>query len=105
MLEYIKNKKIILLLILIIFCGIKTNVFKNLAEVIIFSHDKRIVKKYGYCGGESIGYLNNLFDLELNSNNLTSLSISLCNIVNNYSYGLNVFESLYFPWILINCNM
>ena len=45
MLEYIKNKKIILLLILIIFCAIKTNVFKNLADVIIFPHDARIVNK------------------------------------------------------------
>ena len=60
MLEFIKNKKIILLLILIIFCGIKTNVFRNLAEVIIFPHDKRIVNKYGYCSDESIGYLKHL---------------------------------------------
>ena len=57
MYRFIKDKKIILLLIFILFCAIKINFFRNLSDVISFPHDKRIVQTYGYCGGESIGYL------------------------------------------------
>jgi len=57
MYKFIKDKKIIILLIFIIFFAIKINFFRNLSEVMSFSHNKRITKTYGYCGGESIGYL------------------------------------------------
>jgi hypothetical protein len=45
------------LLILTIAVGIKTNFFRNLAEVTLHKFDDRIINKYGYCSGESIGYL------------------------------------------------
>ncbi len=35
----------------------KNNFVKNLNDIIKFDHDNRIIKIYGFCGGESIGYL------------------------------------------------
>jgi hypothetical protein len=57
MYKFIKDKKIIILLIFIIFFAIKINFFRNLVEVMSFSYNKRITQTYGYCDGESIGYL------------------------------------------------
>ena len=57
MIGYKNKSQKILLLILILFCGINTNFFKNFAEVILYKFDDRIVKKYGFCSDESIGYL------------------------------------------------
>ena len=57
MLKYKKNLQILVLLILIIICGINTNFFKNFAEVILHKFDDRIVNRYGFCSGDSIGYL------------------------------------------------
>ena len=54
----IKNKKVIILLIIvIIFFGIKTNFFRNSAELIKYNHSERLVKEYGFCSNESIGFL------------------------------------------------
>ena len=55
--RYKNQSQKILLLILILFCGINTNFFKNFTEVILYKFDDRIVKKYGFCSDESIGYL------------------------------------------------
>jgi len=57
MFGYKKKLQILVLLILIIICGINTNFFKNFAEVILHKFDDRIVNRYGFCSGESIGYL------------------------------------------------
>jgi len=57
MLGYKKKSQITVLLILIIVVGIKTNFFRNLAEVSLNKYDDRIKIRYGYCGDESIGYL------------------------------------------------
>ena len=57
MFGYKKKSQILVLLILIIICGINTNFFKNFAEVILHKFDDRIVNRYGFCTGESIGYL------------------------------------------------
>ena len=57
MLKYKKKSQILVLLILIIICGINTNFFRNLAEVVLYRYDDRIINKYGFCSGESIGYL------------------------------------------------
>ena len=57
MLNIKKKSQIIVLLILTIAVGIKTNFFRNLAEVALHKFDVRIINKYGYCSGESIGYL------------------------------------------------
>lgn len=57
MLNIKKKSHIIILLILIISVGIKTNFFRNLADVSIYKFDDRIINKYGYCSSESIGYL------------------------------------------------
>ena len=57
MLNIKKKSQIIVLLILIIALSIKTNFFKNLAQVSLYKFDDRIISRYGYCSGESIGYL------------------------------------------------
>ena len=57
MFGYKKKSQILVLLILIIICGINSNFFKNFAEVILQKFDDRIVNRYGFCSGESIGYL------------------------------------------------
>ena len=57
MLEYKKISQLLVLTILIIICGINTNFFRNFAEVILHKFDDRIVNRYGFCSGESIGYL------------------------------------------------
>ena len=57
MLNIKKKSQIIVLLILTIAVGIKTNFFRNLADVSIYKFDDRIINKYGYCSSESIGYL------------------------------------------------
>ena len=57
MLEYKKISQLLVLTILIIICGINTNFFKNFTEVILHKFDDRIVNRYGFCSGESIGYL------------------------------------------------
>ena len=46
-----------ILLILIIIFSINTNFYKNLYKIISHKFDNRITKTYGYCNGESIGYL------------------------------------------------
>ena len=57
MFKYKKKPQILVLLILIIACAIKTNFFRNLAEVLLFKFEDRIENKYGFCSEESIGYL------------------------------------------------
>jgi len=57
MFGYKKKSQVLVLAILIIICGINTNFFKNFAEVILHKFDDRIVNRYGFCSGESIGYL------------------------------------------------
>ena len=57
MFGYKKKSQVLVLLILIIICGINTNFFKNFAEVILHKFDDRIVNRYGFCSGDSIGYL------------------------------------------------
>ena len=57
MFGYEKKSQLLVLLILIIVCAINTNFFKNLAEVTLFKYDNRIINKYGFCSGESVGYL------------------------------------------------
>ncbi len=57
MFGYKKKSQILVLLILIIICGINSNFLKNFAEVILQKFDDRIVNRYGFCSGESIGYL------------------------------------------------
>ena len=57
MLNIKKKSQIIVLLILIIALSIKTNFFKNLAQVSLYKFDDRIINRYGYCSDESIGYL------------------------------------------------
>ena len=57
MYKFIKDKKIIILLIFIFIFSIKINFLGSLESIIYLPHDKRITKTYGYCGGESIGYL------------------------------------------------
>ena len=55
-----KNSHTLILLILIIIFSINTNFYKNLYEIISHKFDNRITKTYGYCNGESIGYLLNI---------------------------------------------
>ena len=57
MLKYKKKSQTLVLLILIIICGINTNFFRNLAEVVLYRYDDRIINKYGFCSEDSIGYL------------------------------------------------
>jgi hypothetical protein len=57
MFRYNKKSQLLVLLILIIVCAINTNFFRNLADVTLFKYDNRIVKTYGFCSDESIGYL------------------------------------------------
>jgi len=57
MFGYKKKSQVLVLLILIIICGINTNFFRNFAEIILHKFDDRIVNRYGFCSGESIGYL------------------------------------------------
>jgi hypothetical protein len=48
---------ILTLLILVLILVVKTNFLKNLINIFKFSESERIVKTYGFCRGESIGYL------------------------------------------------
>ena len=57
MLNIKKKSPIIVLLILVITIGIKTDFFRNLAEISLYKFDDRLINKYGYCSKESIGYL------------------------------------------------
>mgnify|MGYP006149205921 CR=1 FL=1 len=52
-----RNSQKLILLILIIIFSINTNFYKNLYKIISHKFDNRITKTYGYCNGESIGYL------------------------------------------------
>jgi|TARA_B110000238_G_C16081034_1_gene419450 hypothetical protein len=52
-----KKSQTLILLVLVIILSINTNFFKNLYGIISEKFDKRITKKYGYCNGESVGYL------------------------------------------------
>ena len=53
------NKKKILstLFILVLILILKTNFLKNLINIFKLTESERIIKTYGFCGGESIGYL------------------------------------------------
>jgi hypothetical protein len=57
-----KNVKVVFftLFVLIIILALKSNFLKNLTNILKFDENKRIEKIYGYCGGESIGYLKSL---------------------------------------------
>ena len=57
MVNHKKNSQTLILLILIIIFSINTNFYKNLYKIISHKFDNRITKTYGYCNGESIGYL------------------------------------------------
>ena len=57
MLNIKKKSQIIVLLILIIVLSVKTNFIKNLAQLNLYKFDDRIIRSYGYCSDESIGYL------------------------------------------------
>ena len=57
MVHFKKKSQTLLLLILIIIFSINTNFLRNLYEIILHKFDNRITKTYGYCNGESIGYL------------------------------------------------
>jgi hypothetical protein len=52
-----KKSQTLILLVLVIILSINTNFFMNLYGIISEKFDKRITKKYGYCYGESVGYL------------------------------------------------
>lgn len=52
----LKIKFILLFLVLFIFL-FKTNPIKNFSEITNYNFHKRLENIYGYCGGESIGYL------------------------------------------------
>ena len=56
-----KNKSFLFIFIIFfLFFFIKNNFFHNLSEIIKFNEKKRISNLYGFCEGESIGYLNSL---------------------------------------------
>ena len=59
MIKYLKLKKFNFLLILISLFVLmnKTDFIKDFSRVLKFNEPSRIVDKYGFCGGESIGYL------------------------------------------------
>jgi hypothetical protein len=55
-----QNKKVIsfiILFILSVILFLKTSFLKNLTNILQFNESERIQKIYGYCDGESIGYL------------------------------------------------
>lgn len=54
--KYLKIKFILLFLILFAFL-FKINPIKNFSEIISYKLPERLENIYGYCGGESIGYL------------------------------------------------
>ena len=49
MIVYKKKSQILVLIILIIICAINTNFFRNLAEVLLYRFDDRIINRYGLC--------------------------------------------------------
>lgn len=51
------NRLTILIILLIIFFFNSTNFFKNFVKVTKKNYDERIIETYGFCGGESIGFL------------------------------------------------
>ena len=54
-----KNKKIIIpLIVLIFYFLIKVEFFRHLHEVIFINHDERMTKVYGFCSDEGIGFIN-----------------------------------------------
>lgn len=55
-LKKIKISYLIFFLLIIIFV-LKTNFLRNLLDVLKYSENDRVEKIYGYCGGQSIGYL------------------------------------------------
>mgnify|MGYP006201948645 CR=1 FL=1 len=52
-----KKSQTLILLVLVIILSINTDFFKKLYEVISWKFDLRIAKNYGYCRGESVGWL------------------------------------------------
>ena len=57
----VKKNKIKIILFISLFCFLLlTNFFSNFFNIIKFDYDQRIIKVYGYCSKESIGYLNYL---------------------------------------------
>ena len=59
MINYLKLKKFNFLLILICLFVLmnRTDFIKDFSRVLKFDEPSRIVDRYGFCGGESIGYL------------------------------------------------
>jgi hypothetical protein len=51
------DKKIIIITLLILIFFDNTNLFKNTVKLIQKNYETRIVETYGFCGGESIGFL------------------------------------------------
>ena len=66
--KYLKFKFVLLFLILFSFIY-KINPIKNFSEIISYKLPKRLENIYGYCGGESIGYLKYIKkEFKLNAN-------------------------------------
>jgi hypothetical protein len=57
MFKFIKNKRILISLILLIIFAINTNFFKNVTQIIQYKFHDRMITKYPFCGDESVGYL------------------------------------------------
>jgi len=57
--KYLKVNFLILFLILIIFL-FKINIIKNFSKIISYKFPERLENIYGFCGGESFGYLKHI---------------------------------------------
>ena len=57
-----KYYKIILILTILLIVVKQTDFFKKLYFTITRSYEARLIKEYEFCGGESIGFLNNIKD-------------------------------------------
>ena len=80
-----KNKTIFLLLLIILFILHQNNVLEKLYTISKFNTKERLTKSYGYCGGPSYGFIDDIFE-----ENSINKNIEILNDNPNFSFNNSV---------------
>lgn len=80
-----KNKTNFLLVLIILFILHQNNVLEKLYTISKFDTKERLTKSYGYCGGPSYGFIDDIFE-----ENLINKNIEILNDNPNFSFNNSI---------------
>ena len=83
--DIFKNKTNFLLVLIILFILNKNNVLEKLYTISKFNTKERLTKSYGYCGGPSYGFIDDIFE-----ENSINKNIEILNDNPNFSFNNSI---------------